>query len=339
VDLDAIKRHVESWRRVRVGEVVWEPIRYRAAEAAVDIPTAWLLRRPSEWIDACGDEYIRRECHAMASLVEQTDAVFHPLLVRQRSLWRGKPLAEIVQAARLAMALEPGSAHGRPLRTLAIEGIDTKFFERHGRLITMLLDARFDGEVSELGLETFLGALADGDHWLLVMDLDGSLLPFRKQRVRSLELQKTSLPGDRVLIVENESCQYQLPDVTGTIAVLGAGFDLSWAARLGAAQKRIAYWGDIDTWGLQFLAKAREVIGTLDALMMSVEVYQRFRDAAVPEPVVANASAPTGLTPSERPLYHLLLSEGRGRLEQEFLPVKFVQNTILEWANGEPKCG
>ena len=34
---------------------------------------------------------------------------------------------EVVQATRLAMALEPNCAAGRPLRTLSLEGIDTSF--------------------------------------------------------------------------------------------------------------------------------------------------------------------------------------------------------------------
>ena len=73
----------------------------------------------------------------------------------------------MVQAARVAFMLEPGFAEGRPLRLLSLEGIDTKFFERNARLVTTLLDERFDGEVSRQGLETFLGAIVDGDHWLL----------------------------------------------------------------------------------------------------------------------------------------------------------------------------
>src|SRR5436190_21605268 len=75
-DLEIVKNHIESWRRVNVGEVVWEAIRYRATEGHVDIPIGWKLRRPSEWIDACGDDSIRRECEALATLVEQTDANF-----------------------------------------------------------------------------------------------------------------------------------------------------------------------------------------------------------------------------------------------------------------------
>lgn len=93
--------------------------------------------------------------------------------------------------------------------------------ERNGQLVTSLLDARFDGEVSRIGLEAFLGAFVEGDHWLLLMDLDGSLLPFKKMRVRSSELRETTIPGERLLIIENESCQHQLPTIPRTIAILG----------------------------------------------------------------------------------------------------------------------
>jgi hypothetical protein len=333
-NLEVVRSHVETWRRVKVGEVVWEAIRYRAAEGLVDIPLGWKIRRPSEWIDACGDDSIRQECQALATLVEQSDPSFHSLLVRQRYLWRDKPLGEVIQAARLAMNLRPGLAAGRPLRALSVEGIDTKFFERNGRLVTSLLDRRFDGEVSKIGLEVFLGALTEGDHRLLVMDLDGSLLPFRKQWVRSFELPEAALPGEKLLIVENESCQHLIPNVPRTVAVLGAGFDLAWASGLQLANKRIAYWGDIDTWGLQFLAKAREAIGALDALMMTADVFNRFVDSAVPEPVVAGTNLPVNLSQSERSLYKLLLNESRGRLEQEFLPEEFIHEAILNWARG-----
>jgi hypothetical protein len=315
-----VKRHVDAWRKVPVGEVVWESVRYRAATSDVDIPTRWKLHRPTEWIVACADSAIRQEFEALAALVDQTAPVFHSHLIRRRSLWRDKPIAEVIQAARLAMALEPGCAGGRPLRLISIEGIDTKFFERNARLVTSLLDVRFDGEVSRIGLETFLGAFAEVDHWLLVMDLDGTLLPFRKQRVRSSELRETMVPGERLLIVENESCQHQLPTVARTIAVLGAGLDLGWTDASWLGTKKVAYWGDIDTWGLQALSRARKEIGQLDALLMTEEVFDQFADSAVPEPVVADTELPTQLHRDEQTLYERLLRETRGRLEQEFLP-------------------
>ena len=114
---------------------------------------------------------------------------------------------------------------------------------------------------------------------------------------------------------------------------LGAGFDLSWTEGHWLKEKHIGYWGDIDTWGLQFLAKARLTLGHLDALMMAPEVYEQHADAAVPEPVIAGTDLPTGLNEREKALYKRLLKEPRGRLEQEFLPEKVIREAIRTWVN------
>ncbi len=334
-DLDAVKRHVELWRSVGIGEVVWESIQYRVTADPVKLPTRWIINRPTEWIAASADRSVSEEFDSLSELVEGCDPSFHSVLIRRRSLWRDKSVAETCQAARLAMVLHPGIANGQPLRTMSLAGIDTKFFERNARLVTSLLDVRFDNEVSNIGLEAFLGAFVESSHWLLVLDLDGSLLPFSKQRVASAELAKVSFPGQRILIVENESCQHQLPTLKNTIAVLGAGFDLEWTEKANVASKSVAYWGDIDTWGLQFLGKARENIPKLTPLLMSSEVFDAHHDMAVVEPVVAGTKCPPGLNDSERVLYQRLLDEPRGRLEQEFLPTAIVKNNLFEWAKEE----
>ena len=202
-----------------------------------------------------------------------------------------------------------------------------------------LLDVRFDGEASKFGLENFLGAFAAGEHWLLLLDLDGTLLPFKQMRVRSSDLYATALPGERLLIVENESCQYQLPALGQTIAVLGTGFDLGWADADWLSSKKVAYWGDIDTWGLQCLARARTAIRHLHALLMSSEVYDQFVHSAVREPVIAGTDLPFDLTLEEKNLYNRLLREPHGRLEQEFLPEELCRTAIMQWAREScPQC-
>ena len=330
-DLDTVKRHIESWRQTKIGEVRMQSVQYRAAAEPVDIPTHWVVRRPTEWIVATADETIRVEFEYLSTLVANCDSCFHNLLIRRRSLWREKPIQEVIQAAQLAMVLEPGCADGRPLRTISMVGIDTKFFERNARLVTSLLDERFDHEVSKLGLEVFLGAFIEGSHWLLLIDLDGGLLPFPKQRVSGADLAKAGIPGRRILIMENETCQHQLPRLSDTIAILGAGFDLDWTCNPVFSQKSVAYWGDIDTWGLQFLGKARSNITHLEALMMSQDIFESNRELAVIEPVVAGTGCPDGLTEIEQQLYERLLNEHRGRLEQEFLPTDVVENALRVW--------
>ncbi|HEV7298063.1 MAG TPA: Wadjet anti-phage system protein JetD domain-containing protein [Tepidisphaeraceae bacterium] len=332
-DFDAVKRHVEEWRRVKIGEVIWGSTSYRATSGPVEIPLNWNIRQPSEWIAACDDRSVREEFESMSTFCEHAEACFHRLLIGRPSLWREKPVDEVLQAARLAAALQPLCADNKPLRALSLEGIDTKFFERNSRLITALLDERFDGEVSRIGLESFLGAISDQDHWLLVIDLDGSLLPFHKQRVRSSELKDSPLPGRRLLVVENESCQHHLVNVPETIAVLGAGFDLEWLKGHWLQSKQVGYWGDIDTWGLQFLATARQSVPHVVALMMTSEIYEQNSEGSVPEPVVAGRVAPTGLTDIEQSLYERILNERRGRLEQEFLPTTVVRDAVQRWWN------
>jgi hypothetical protein len=147
---------------------------------------------------------------------------------------------------------------------------------------------------------------------------------------------EAGLPGSRLLIVENESCQHQLPEAKDTIAVLGAGFDLSWTEGQWLVTKRVAYWGDIDSWGLQFLAKARMAIPHLEPLLMTEDDFNEFSNAAVCEPVIAGTSVPVGLTDAESKLYCRLIQESRGRLEQEFLPLKKVQPSIGEWVSSAP---
>lgn len=330
-DLDALKRHIDAWRAVNVGEVVTESIRYRQAADPISIPTVWKLSKPSEWIDAIADKMVRKEFETLGRIVAGVDRTFHSLFVRKRTLWLNRSEDEVILAAALAMNLEPGCIGGRSLRTVIYPGIDTKFFERNAALITAMLDVRYEGEVSKLGLETFLNSHRDDDHWLLILDLDGGLLPFKKLRVRSSELRQRPLPGNRLIVVENESCQHQLPQAADTIAVLGAGFDLNWTDTAWLHSKRVAYWGDLDTWGLSFLAKVRSTVPHVEPLMMSTAVYEAYCSSAVREPVPAGSTIPSGLTHEEAALYQALLNSEHGRLEQEFLPSEYVHRSITNW--------
>jgi len=335
-DLDAVIEHNRQWQNVLTGSVIWQDVTYRATAEPVRVPVAWQLDKPSDWIEACQDKPIRDEFKLLSTLVENVDAVFHSLFIRSRSLWLQKPIAEVIQACQLASELTPGCANERPLRSLSVAGIDTKFFERNARLITRLLDERYDGEVSQMGLETFLDAIPEGDHWLLLIDLDGELLPFRKQRIPTAELARVELPGSHLLIIENESCQYQLPDsLSGTLAILGAGFDLDWTANVHLKTKQIAYWGDIDSWGLSCLAKARQNLVDLQSLLMTKDIFMQHHGAAVVEPVVAGTDIPECLTASEAELYLHLLASEYGRLEQEFLSADLVLAVITSWKSGQ----
>ncbi|MHA7845435.1 Wadjet anti-phage system protein JetD domain-containing protein [Serratia sp. D1N4] len=327
-----VQRHVQAWRQVSIGNVEWEPVSYRASLTPVLIPVRWVLYQPSDWIKAASDPQVSQEFKQLEHIVERVDTLFHPLLISQRSLWQQKSLAEVIAAVELATRLTPGCAKGRPLRLLADQGVDTKFFERNAPLLTKLLDERFAGEASEQGLTAFLDALDENNHWVLVTPLAPGLLPFKKIKITTAELAEVTLPATRILVVENEHCIHQLPELPDTIAILGAGLDLQWLASPWLAEKSVGYWGDMDTWGLLMLARVRGYYPAIHVLLMNRMLFERFASSsAVVEPVTAQDTAPEGLLRDEGEFYRYLLMQKRGRLEQEFLPAEVVIATLNEW--------
>lgn len=333
-----VREHVRAWRAVRVGRVHFAPVAYRAGSAPVDMPLHWELRSPSEWLAATGDATLRAEFEALGERVQAIAAAdFRQLIVRHKRLVLERPAAEVVKAAELALALQPGCAAGRPLRALSLCNIDSKFIERNRALLAALLDLRFAGQASAQGLEAFLDALDEREHWLLLAPLASGLLPFRQLRVRASELAALPETVSHVLIVENERCLHQLPGLPGTLAILGAGLNLAWLQGDWLSRCRLAYWGDMDTWGLAMLARARRYQPGLQALLMNRAEFDRHAPGrAVPEPVPADATAMTGLLPEEQVFCSWLREQARGRLEQEFLPAARVEEVVREWWDVAP---
>ena len=339
----ALRQHLQVWKTITTdgpGLVHWEPRSYRGGAAPVQVPARWELKRPSDAIAAisrfAGREHagIAADYQALAAVLALVDGQFRRLLLRRLGLWRHLPAEQVITASHVALQLEPGCAAGKPLRALAVAGNDSKFFERHERLLKALLDERFDGEASRQGLSAFLGATPEGEHWVLVAPLQGGLLPFRRLRLTTSELYTTALPARRILLVENERSLHPLPaPLPDTIAVLGSGLNLSWLAAPWLQQCDVAYWGDVDTWGLAMLATARRHLPQLHALLMDRATFDTHAHCAVAEPVPASDAASEGLQPPEIALMQHLRTLDKGRLEQEFLPVEVVAGAVNAWAN------
>jgi hypothetical protein len=353
----AVREHLRAWKAIGEngpGTVQWAPRSYRGSAAPVEVPVHWTLSRPSDAIATinrlAGREHtgISADYEALVTLLSQVDAGFHRLLLRRLSLWRHLPTAQVITATCVALQLAPGCAAGKPLRALAVAGNDSKFFERHDSLLKALLDERFDGEASRQGLTAFLDASPEGEHWLLVAPLADGLLLFRRQRVTTSELFATDLfttdphntarPARRILLVENERSLHQLHQrstpLPDTIAILGSGLNLSWLAAPWLKSCDVAYWGDLDTWGLAMLATARRHLPQLHPLLMDRATFDAHAHLAVSEPVSCDDSALDGLTALEASLAQHLRGLAQGRLEQEFLPDLVVVDAVQAWLAG-----
>lgn len=345
-DGPAVAQHLQAWRAIAaqgLGRVHWQTRQYLAAAAPIDLPMQWELPKPSDYLAAiralrpAGHAEVAADYQALQTVLARVDAQFHRLLLRRLALWRGVPPDDVATAARMALQLAPGCAQGRPLRALTLAGNDSKFFERHAALLTALLDVRFDDAASRQGLAAFLDASADDEHWLLIAPLAPGLLPqlpLARLRVAASDLAATPLPARRILLVENERCLHllqgalPLPD---SIAILGAGLNLAWLAAPWLQQRQVAYWGDIDTWGLHMLARARSHLPQLHALLMNRATFNAHAPAAVAEPLLAPNPEPGTLSPEEAALDAHLRSLERGRLEQEFITPAAVESAVRGW--------
>lgn len=331
----ALRAHLSAWRKVSVGQVHWESVRYQSGAEPLDIPVFWELSTLDELALAADDSATIASAQRMKRLLATVDVQFRRIIVRRLSLHEAQAEDDVVAMAWLATRLEPGCGMGRPLRAVGSDhpGVDTKFLERNQPLLKAFLDARFEGQCSSQGLTHFLGCVEEGEHWLLVVPLDEDLLPFQRQRVRAIDLAKTALPASHVLVVENEQCVHQLPRLEGTVAILGAGLNLEWLSGAAFDGKRIGYWGDLDSWGMTMLASARAWRQELTALLMDEATFQSFKERAVVEPAIAGPDAPANLSSPEESLYRLMVTAERGRLEQEYLPIDCVHRALREWRN------
>jgi len=336
-DISAVRQHLKSWRDIQVGTVQWRPRRYRSATDAIDVPDLWWLADMDDWARATGDARVQHEARRLKLLLPQIAPDIGELFVRRRGLWRDRTDHDVLLACEVAALLSPGVANGLPLRALALAGMDSKFLEQHEALVVALLDLRFDNQASLLGLKVFLGSGDTAAHWLLVVPLSPGLLPFAQLRVRARELALCPLPGSRVLLVENEQCLHLLPPLSDTVAVLGAGLDLQWLDTDWLRNRPVGYWGDMDTWGMMMLGKARLALPQLQRLLMDRALFDQHCQAlAVREPVPADVSLPPGLDEDEVAFHAYLQVQSRGRIEQEFLPTDVVFPVLTAWAREKP---
>jgi len=327
-----IREHITQWRKITTGQVIWNEKKYIASSEPVALPKTWLINNPSDWIAATDNKSLLQEFKLLEYIVSEVDPVFHHFIIRKRHLILSKNPEDVIKATHICTKLEPNSAHEKPLRALSVENCDSKFFERHRHLITKLLDVKFDNAVSDIGLEKFLGASDDSDHWLLIVPLDSRLLPYEQLRIRASELEKNELPAAQIIIVENEQCLHQLPKLNNTIAILGAGLNLTWLKATWFKKKKLAYWGDMDTWGLSMLADARSKQPHLTAMLMKQSIFDNhIHTLAVIEPQTAGDQSPLSLSNEEKDFYQTLRSSTKGRLEQEFLPENEVRKAFLVW--------
>lgn len=241
----------------------------------------------------------------------------HPMLVLEhRADWTGILLVVRWIADRDISDLD--------VRHLDVPGVDTKFVERHRRILGRLLDEvrPASADPSGRGVAGRLGFRARPSYTRLrllqpVAELPSVLTEFE---VRTTELAQLELSVRTVFIVENRASFLAFPDVDGAMVIFGGGFQVSALDPITWLHDReVVYWGDIDTHGFAILDRLRGRFPQARSMLMDVDTLLAHQDHVVIEPSQTTGSL-AHLTDAEQALYRDLIEHRYGpsvRLEQE----------------------
>ncbi|WP_159624172.1 DUF3322 domain-containing protein [Actinomyces sp. zg296] len=231
---------------------------------------------------------------------------------------------ERLVAAVAWLASHPAS--GLYLRQLPIAGLDTKWLERHRRVVQRLLGAARGGG---LPVESGLG-LRRPPTTVRVRILDPGLAAGGLRDVEAPVEEISRMWADRagfidVIAVENLATFLALEERPRTVAVWGAGDKivqtlplLSWARRA----RRVVYWGDLDADGMRILACLSQRLPGIVPVLMDAPTLERWRCLAVADPgkrVSRDGPQPEGLGYEQMRAWRMIIDWGLS-LEQERLP-------------------
>lgn len=202
-------------------------------------------------------------------------------------------------------------------RELPIEGVDTKWMERH-RAVVEHLTAAITGAGTGLRRHELR----------YTVRLDAGASGAREFAAGLTQLAAMEVGADRVLIVENLTTLAVLPELPGTVVVHGMGFAAPSLAEVpwiqGAEQW---YWGDLDSHGYAILGQVRRALPGVRSVLMDLETFDAYERLAVEEPRPFRGEIGY-LSLSERHGLSRVRAENR-RLEQERVPRDYAKRALL----------
>jgi len=224
------------------------------------------------------------------------------------------------------------------LRELAIEGVDTKFIERHRSVLDLLLSLllpkeAYDPEITALangaferkyGLRYPLPQIRFRilDPVLTLSGLDDFAIPVDS-------LTELDLPVKRAFVVENKMSFLSFPSVESSIVIFGSGYGVGYLkAAKWLQNKELIYWGDIDSHGFAILSQFRSAFTQVRSMLMDEKTLVQYRDLSVEEPEGKRfVGEALSLTEQEQKLFRMIRSKHL-RLEQERIPFDAVIEAV-----------
>ena len=289
----------------------------------------------------CSDDFIafigkRREWH---SFVESTNLIQtqipelkdwiinNPLVViENKDKWRS-----LIQVCKYFLA-NPNP--GLYIRQLPID-VHTKFIEQNEVVIRSLLDFLIPDSILNIEERNFSKrySLKYDQPTIRIRILDEQLKIglLSDLRVPLNDFEQLNLTCENVVLTENKMTFLALPNLKSTIAVWsGGGFMISYLKNVQwLHEKRITYWGDLDSHGFAILNQMRTYFPQTVSAMMDMETFELFEKEGVVPGEKTHAINLSKLSEAEMKVFSFL-KENNLRLEQEKLRQNYVDAFFRE---------
>ncbi|MCC5951588.1 MAG: hypothetical protein JJU45_05780 [Acidimicrobiia bacterium] len=227
------------------------------------------------------------------------------------------------------------------LRHLDVARVDTKFVERHRKVLSRLLDVVLPAERIDRTASTFAGrygfrARPTHVRFRLLAPVPELPAVITEAELRVDELARLPLSVRTVFVVENRASYLAFPQVDDALAIFGAGFGVSVLEGIPwLAERDVVYWGDIDTHGFAILDRLRQRLPHVQSLLMDRATLLAHREHLVVEDRPTDEPLTT-LTAQEQALYGDLVEDRYGpsvRLEQERIRFSTVSDAVSPWSS------
>lgn len=274
--IDELVRQAGSGRD-KTYDLEWREVNHRQL-GRNQLPVAAIFEQPAAALGFIGRQKQAGAFEVLYSRIAKEFPDLEPWLAR-------KPIIALQQEKSwtgLLAVLAWLRDHPRPdiyIRQLEIPGIDTKFIERHKKLLAELLDivlpaAAIDHSARGVaGFEQRYGFLSKpAQIRFRLLDPDLFIAGLSDLQIPADDFARLDPPRvERVFITENDINGLAFPALKKSMVVFGLGYGLE---RLAASAwldgKRLFYWGDIDTHGFAMLDRIRHYFPHTRSVLMDL---------------------------------------------------------------------
>ena len=310
----------------RTYDLEWREVNHRQL-GRNQLPVAAVFERPADALGFIGKQGQAGAFEALCCRIIMDFPELEPWLARKPLI----ALRHLTSWPGLIAALRWLIAHPRPgiyIRQLEIAGVDTKFIEGHRKLLAELLDILLPAEAidqsatSISGFEQRYGFLSKpAQIRFRLLDLDLFIARLSDLQIPANDFARLDPPGvEWVFITENDINGLAFPAVKNAMVVFGLGYGLErLASSAWIEDKRLYYWGDIDTHGFAMLDQIRHYFPHTRSLLMDLRTLLDHQPLWGKEQAPLNRDLPC-LNPAEAAVYEGLRQNRWApalRLEQE----------------------